>query len=182
MTEKQYPYVNHMNILHDSLEIIDIQGMLIYMRRSEKEILDPEVIHHILKQAQVCRLAMCLHDQPYIVPLCFGYHEKTLYFHSAASGKKIELLRQNSNVCFEVDIEQRLKPANSACKWGMQYRSVIGLGRAYFISEVEEKRQALDIIMAHYGEKSSSYSNSALRKTTVFKVVISEITGKHSDE
>ena len=150
------------------------------MRRSEKEIVDPRQIDRILQQGTVCRLAMCLNDQPYVVPLCYGFKDRCLYFHSAASGKKIAILKKNPEVCFEVAIEQQLQTARAACKWGMDYQSVIGYGKVSFIVDPPAKKQALDIILAHYGEPHPAYSEAALGKTVVFKVDIAQMTGKQS--
>jgi nitroimidazol reductase NimA-like FMN-containing flavoprotein (pyridoxamine 5'-phosphate oxidase superfamily) len=61
------------------------------MRRKEKEITDKAVIESIILSSSVCRLALSEDNQPYIIPLCFGYEENTLYFHSAPEGKKLGL-------------------------------------------------------------------------------------------
>ena len=45
------------------------------MRRKEQEISDESAIKTIIEKAVVCRLGMVAGNQPYIVPLCFGYHE-----------------------------------------------------------------------------------------------------------
>jgi nitroimidazol reductase NimA-like FMN-containing flavoprotein (pyridoxamine 5'-phosphate oxidase superfamily) len=61
------------------------------MRRSEKEITAKTEIESIIQQSMVCRLAMSEGQIPYIVPLCFGYRNDTLYFHSAKEGKKLDI-------------------------------------------------------------------------------------------
>ena len=150
------------------------------MRRSDREISDPRQIDYILQRGTVCRLAMCSSDRPYVVPLCYGFKGHSLYFHSAASGKKTAILKENHEVCFEVTIEQRLQPARAACKWGMHYQSVIGYGKVSFILDPPAKKRALDIILAHYGDLPPSYSDAALEKTMVFKVDVAKMTGKQS--
>lgn len=74
------------------------------MRRSEKEITDKTQIDSIIFRSKVYRLGLSDEGQPYIVPLCFSYDGKALYFHCAKEGRKIDILRKNSNVCFEFDI------------------------------------------------------------------------------
>jgi len=64
------------------------------MRRREKQITDRSQIEAIIARSQVCRLALSDGGQPYIVPLCFGYRRSRLYFHSAAAGRKIDILRR----------------------------------------------------------------------------------------
>ena len=114
------------------------------------------------------------------MPLCFGYADRSLYFHSAPEGKKLEILKKNNRVCFEVDIDPSLKPNVKPCAWGMNYKSVIGFGCARFLDDVESKRKALDIIMRNYSDKSFDYQKSAIENTTVIKVEIEQMTGKQS--
>lgn len=73
------------------------------MRRKDKEISEFEQIEAILKRERVCRLALSENNTPYLVPLSYGYANKTLYFHSAPEGKKIEILRTNPKLCFEIE-------------------------------------------------------------------------------
>ena len=153
------------------------------MRRSDKEIKDINIIEGILIEAQVCRIALCDDNKPYIVPMNFGFKDNYLYLHSAAEGQKMDILSKNRNICFEVDIKNELIKSDNACNWGMKYYSVIGFGKAIFIEDINEKREALNIIMQKYNEndaKSFEYSEITLNKTAVIKVEITEITGKKS--
>ena len=151
------------------------------MRRSDKEITDRKAIDDIISRSKVCKLAMCDNNKPYIVPLCFGFKDNVLYFHSAPQGKKIEILNKNPNVCFEFEILTQVIQSAQACKWGMKYRSVIGYGQASFITEPDLKRQAFDIIMNQYTDELFSYEEAFLNAAIVIKVEIESVTGKQSD-
>ncbi|MBA7646337.1 hypothetical protein ES703_54099 [subsurface metagenome] len=148
------------------------------MRKKEREITDTAVIESIILKSSVCRLAMSENDRPYIVPLCFGYKDNALYFHSAREGKKVDILRKNSKVCFEFDTDHEIVSSESPCKWTMKYRSVIGKGKASLIHDPEAKCQAFDIIMHHYSDKLSPYSEAGLGNSLIIKVEIESITGK----
>lgn len=152
------------------------------MRRKEKEIRDRTQIDEIIRDASVCRLGMAPADgYPYIVPLCFGYDGTSLYFHSAKQGKKLDILRENKQVCIEFDIDQGIRKGKKMCQWGVKYRSVIGFGEASFVEGPEEKSRALDIIMRHYSADCSfEYPDTSLRNTVIIRVDIHEITGKAS--
>lgn len=150
------------------------------MRRNDKEIKDTAVIEEILSKAEVCRLGLCDEGKPYIVPVCFGYGDNVLYFHCASEGRKIDIIKKNSNVCFEVDIDCKIVVAEQACDWGMNYKSIVGFGKAEFVEDVEKKRTALDIIMEHYSEGDFEYTDQAIDKITVIKIEIEEMTGKNS--
>lgn len=151
------------------------------MRRSDKEITDRKAIEDIILRSKVCKLAMCEENRPYIVPLCFGFKNNTLYFHSAPKGKKIEILKKNPNVCFEFEIFTQIIKSAKACKWGMRYKSVIGFGKAGFITDDDLKRQAFDIIMNQYADGSFIYEDALLKSVIVINVEIQSMTGKQSE-
>ena len=62
----------------------------------------------------------------------------------------------------------------------MRYYSVIGFGKASFIDDIEEKREALDIIVTHYSDNSHKYSINEIGKVAIIKVAIDSITWKKS--
>ena len=150
------------------------------MRRKDKEITDLAEIEAIINRSLVCRLAMVDGDLPYIVPLCFGYDKNKLYFHTGTKGKKIDILKQNPHVCVEFDIDCKARPGKTACKWGMQYKSVIGYGKASFLESESSKRQALDFIMRQYGGDAEQYPDAKLKITAIIEVGIERLTAKAS--
>jgi nitroimidazol reductase NimA-like FMN-containing flavoprotein (pyridoxamine 5'-phosphate oxidase superfamily) len=151
------------------------------MRRKDKQINDPAVIESIIRRSLVCRLAMADGGQPYVVPISFGYQRRCLYFHSAAEGRKIEILRKNPRVCFEFDVDLSLKKSDRPCRWGMKFKSAVGTGTARFIEEPEEKRRALSIILSQYSSERFEIADAELTGVTVFCVKIDQITGKQSE-
>ena len=150
------------------------------MRRKEKEILDREEIESILKKADVCRLGLADNNIPYIVPLNFGYRDSCLYFHTPRVGKKIDMIKSNNRVCFELDIDHEVVKAENPCDWAMKYRSVVGYGKAFVLTDAEEKRRALDVIIEHYSGQTGEYAQKLLDRLAVIKVEIESMTGKKS--
>jgi nitroimidazol reductase NimA-like FMN-containing flavoprotein (pyridoxamine 5'-phosphate oxidase superfamily) len=150
------------------------------MRRKDKAIQDRDEIEGIIHSSLVCRLALSDDNRPYVVPLSFGYRDDTLYFHSAAEGRKVEILKKNSTVCFEFDVDHEVVEGEKACKWSMKYRSVIGFGKASFVDDPEEKRKGLDAILEHYSGDLLEVPEAALENIVVIKVEIESMTGKQS--
>lgn len=151
------------------------------MRRKEKEINDKSAIETIIKRSLACRLGLAEKDKPYVVPLCFGYNNNTLYFHSAPEGKKINIIKNNPNVCFEFDVDVDLVKNKKACSWGMRYRSVIGFGKASFIEDPAEKREALRAIVSQYSkDQVVEYTEADVKGIVLIKVKIDRMTGKTS--
>ena len=152
------------------------------MRRKEKEITDKKAIESIMKKATVCRIALSDDNIPYVIPVIFGYRDNALYFHSAPEGKKIDILKRNNNVCFEMDtgVEIKKEP-KTPCSGTVIYNSVVGFGKAIFIEDPRKKREALDTIVQHYiPGKSFEYSEDLYNKMIVIKIEISSVTGKKS--
>jgi len=141
---------------------------------------DKNTIESIIRQASVCRIALSDDAQPYVVPVCFGYEDNTLYFHSSNKGRKLDILRKNNAVCFEIDLDHEIVRSEDACEWSIKYRSVIGFGRAFLVEDFEDKRRALDVIVAHYGGRLHEYPEATLRNTAVVKVEIQSMRGKIS--
>ena len=151
------------------------------MRRHEKEITEKTAIEEIIRRSLVCRLALVDNGTPYIVPLCFGYRESTLYFHAASEGRKLDILKTNPAVCFEFDTDQEVVRGKEACHWSMKYRSVIGFGTATLVNDLEAKRTALECIMEQYaGQGVFEFPGDALQRTVIIKVDIKAMSGKVS--
>jgi uncharacterized protein len=150
------------------------------MRRKEREIKKVAAIEDVLRRATVCRLGLCEDNRPYVVPVCFGYKDNALYIHCGPEGKKLEILRKNNSVCFEVDIDNKLVKGDKPCDWGMKYKSVIGFGKAVFVEDIESKRKALDVIMRQFSANTFEYPEETIRKTTIIRVEIENMTGKRS--
>lgn len=84
-------------------------------------------------------IALSDNNNPYMVPMNFGYKDRYLYLHSSPEGRKIEILKENNKVSFGVEIKTELVKSESACNWGMKYMSVIGEGYAEFLEDSKRK-------------------------------------------
>jgi len=149
------------------------------MRRKEKEITDIDEIEELIKKAKICRVGLVDGDEPYIVPVCFGYEKNAFYFHCAPEGRKIEIIKKNNQVCVEIDTDVEIISAEKPCGWSTKYRSVIGVGRAHIL-ENEAKIHGLNVIMKHYAEDTNAPEFEKLDAACVVKIDIESITGKKS--
>ena len=149
------------------------------MRRSEREITDRIRLHDILDRSQVCRLV--LHDQPYpyIVPVNYVRVDERIYFHSAPEGRKMELLRRDPRIRFEVDRLIAITEGQAACRWGALYESVIGAGPARIVETLSEKEMALHGLMEKYSGRSGwVFAAAALKAVVVVRIDIQDLSGK----
>jgi hypothetical protein len=150
------------------------------MRRKDREVSDPAIMETIIAEAEFCRMAMCDNGRPYLVPLCFGYANKTIYVHSASGGRKIDILRTGGEVWLEFTAEREIVEHDVACKWRLRYKCVMASGRPIFVTGLEEKRSALGTIMAHYAKSAYQFPDPDLDVTTVFKIPLDAMTCKIS--
>lgn len=152
------------------------------MRRKEKEITELQEIETIIRQAEVCYLGLAVENQPYVVPLNYGYRDRILYIHCAPEGRKLDIIRQNNRVSFTMSVDNKIEDKGDlACQWGCGYRSVIGFGHAQIISTLTEKKEALDIIMEHYsGRTSFDYKPALLEQMVIIQITIESMGGKKS--
>jgi len=151
------------------------------MRKANQEITDKSVLEEILSHSKICRLAMIDNGLPYILPFNFGYLDNCIYIHSAPVGKKIDVLRENPLVCFEVEQKAEIIEDEIACKWSTLYRSVIGYGNVEIVSDFKEKKHGLEIIMAQHGAKGKmEFDSKEVEFIVVLKLAISTMTGKQS--
>lgn len=144
------------------------------MRRKDREVHGRENIEPILRACKVCRIAMIAEGKPYVIPMNFGYEWDdtglTIYFHSGLKGKKIDALRENPAVCFEMDCEHGVTgEGDVACKYSYAFTSVVGEGSVRFAADNAEKRHGFDCIMqALTGRDGWTYSDAHLSVAEVF--------------
>jgi hypothetical protein len=137
-------------------------------------------MERIIGEARFCRIAMCDNGRPYIVPLCFGYRDRTVFFHCAREGRKLEVLRKNSAVCVEFEAGVEVVENSIACKWKLRYRCVIAYGSAGIVEGAENKRRAMDVIMRTYTPGAFTYSDEDLAGIVVCQVPLESMTCKIS--
>jgi len=150
------------------------------MQRKEKEIADRAAMEEILQETPVCRIAFADNNEPYLIPVCFGYEKGAIYFHSALSGKKIDMIQKNPRCCVEADMFEGPVRDENPCRWTMRYRSVICTGQARILKSHEEKCAAMNCILQHYGGPSSSFSLKSLEQVCLVQIAVEEMTGKQS--
>ena len=153
------------------------------MTKRERQVTDPEQILHILDTAKVVHLGLSVNDEPYVVPMNYGYTiedgKLTLYLHSAVRGKKLDMIRANSKVFFEIDCDRMPFEGRVPCQYGMVYSSIMGRGTATLVDDAEGKKQAMTILMKTQTGKDFSFNDRLVSIVTVIRIDVSEYTAKH---
>lgn len=151
------------------------------MKRSEKEITDRNEIDDVIHGCEVCHLSFAVNNDPYVVPVSYGYDGKCLYLHTAMDGKKLDCAAANPKVCFAMERNVRLVVDEaSPCKWTFTYESVIGYGRMEELTELDDKNYGLSEVVRHYSGKGWDFEPHELDSTRIWIISVDSLTGKRS--
>ena len=153
------------------------------MTKRERQITDPEQIRRILDTAKVLHLGLAVDNEPYVVPMNYGYTMEegklVLYLHSAVRGKKLDMIRANSRVFFEMDCDLLPFEGKVPCQYGLAYSSLMGRGNARIVEDLEEKKQAMSILMKTQTDKDFGFEDRLVSIVAVIRIDVSEYTAKH---
>jgi nitroimidazol reductase NimA-like FMN-containing flavoprotein (pyridoxamine 5'-phosphate oxidase superfamily) len=150
------------------------------LRRDDREITDKAVIEAILHRAGVGRLGLAVDNWPYVVPLNYVYHNGAIYFHCADEGRKIDMLKANPQVCFEVDEDYGIVRSNKPSPHSTHYTSVIVFGQAQIVDDLQRKFEALQALLDKYapGRHYRQMRLNEAKTATVVEITIEGMTGK----
>jgi uncharacterized protein len=97
--------------------------------------LSPEAIDKMLKENNFGRLGCCQNNHVYVVPINYAYNGSEIYAISP-EGKKLDMMRNNPNVCFEVDIIKNVS----------NWQSIIIQGTFFELKSKEEREEGFKVI------------------------------------
>ena len=153
------------------------------LTKREVKITDPERIRRILDAGKVLHLGLAVDNEPYVVPMNYGYvledGRLVLYLHSAVRGKKLDMLRANPKVSFSIDCDRMPFEGRVPCQYGLVYSSVMGRGKATLVEDVEEKKQAMTILMKTQTGKDFSFEDRLVSIVAVIRIDVEDYTAKH---
>ena len=153
------------------------------LTKRERQVTDPDQILRILDTAKVLNLGLSVNDEPYVVPMNYGYRMEdgklTLYLHSAVKGKKLDMVQANPKVFFSMDCDRMPFEGRVPCQYGMVYSSIMGRGTATLVEDVEEKKQAMTLLMKTQTGKDFTFEDRLVTIVTVIRIDVAEYTAKH---
>ena len=153
------------------------------MTKRERQVTDRQQILDILEAGKVLHLGLAVDNEPYVVPMNYGYTQEdgrlTLYLHSALQGKKLDMIRANSKVFFELDCDRMPFEGQLPCQYGLVYSSVMGRGTAHIVEDVEEKKKAMAILMKTQTGKDFDFNDRLVSIVAVIRIDVAEYTAKH---
>lgn len=134
---------------------------------------------HLLSEQNVGRLGIYSESYPYVIPVCYVYYKHSIYIHSKPSGKKIDLIRNNSKICFQVDRVNEIRSSDSPCNYGFKYHSAIVYGTIEEVDGYDEKLDALIAITNVYvKEYNIQLIEDNIDDVVILKINLDEVTIK----
>ena len=153
------------------------------LTKREARVTDPEQIRHILDTAQVLHLGLAVDNEPYVIPMNYGYALEDgrliLYLHSAVKGKKLDMIRANPKVFFSMDCDRMPFEGRVPCQYGLVYSSIMGRGTATLVEDVEEKKQAMSLLMKTQTGGDFTFEDRLVSIVAVIRIDVAEYTAKH---
>ena len=140
-------------------------------------------IEDLLKDQLIGRIGCHSADTMYIVPVNYVYDGTNIYCHSA-KGMKIDMMRENPEVCFEVDDIKDLT----------NWQSVIAWGKFEEITDMNKKQQVLktldnrigsriidDSVTPEHGFVDQESEVGTTVELIIYKIIVSKKTGRFED-
>lgn len=143
--------------------------------------LSHEAAIRLLESEHVGHLATCNpNNSPYITPLNYVYYQNNIYFHCAHEGCKLDNIRANPQVCFEVSRVDKLVIRQQACNCATRYHSVQVFGQARILHDVQQKANVLNALTTKYaaGQPFLPVTPEAAATCCVVEISIDRIVGK----
>lgn len=162
------------------------------MRLAKRAVTDPNALHDIIEACRTVRLGATDDEGMFIVPMSFGYDwtlddagapHLTLWLHSASEGRKAAAFGSGGEggapVALEMDCEDDVITGDFACAYSFAYRSIMGAGRVFPVTERSKKKHGLARIMEHLAPSAPcEFSEAALDRVVVWRVEVERFTGK----
>ena len=149
-------------------------------RLAKRGVYDKEQVHGILDEGYICHVGFVLDGQPFVIPTAYARSGEQIYIHGAPASR---LMRSKEvDVCLTVTLVDGLVVARSAFHTSINYRSVVVLGRARLITDVDEKRKALRLFTNHLiagrWEQAKEPTVAELKATSVLALPLEEVSAK----
>ena len=153
------------------------------LTKREIKITEPDEIARILNTAKVLHMGLAVDNEPYVLPMNYGYRLEdgrlTLYLHSAVKSRKLDMIRANSKVSFSIDCDRMPFEGRVPCQYGLVYSSIMGKGTAAIVEDVDEKKQAMSLLMKTQTGKDFTFEDRLVSIVAVIRIDVSEYTTKH---
>jgi uncharacterized protein len=143
---------------------------------------DRVTVYRILDEAFICHVGFVVDLEPYVIPTSYWRIEDDLYIHGSAASRMLRSLEEGIDVCVTVTLIDGLVLARSAFHQSINYRSVVVLGKASPVNDLDEKMKLMQAFTDHIipgrWESVRPPTESELKATLVLKLPLVEVSAK----
>jgi hypothetical protein len=147
--------------------------------------LNNEQIEDVLKENILGRIGCNDGKKTYIVPVSYAYDGKSILAHST-EGMKIEMMRKNPDVCFEVDDMKSFTHWKSVIAWGKYQELTDERDRYYalklFVDRMIHIKTSKSAFIPHLNEKNVHPHLQENVRPVIYRIIITEKTGRFESE
>ena len=151
-------------------------------RNPQRAVYDRPAIDAILGEGLICHVGFVSDGQPYVIPTIYAPMGGRLTIHGSAASRMLRAAREEIPLCVTVTLLDGVVLARSAYHHSMNYRSVMIFGKAFEITEREEKLAAMRALVEHVAPGRWADvrppSEDEFRATMVLALPIDEASAK----
>ena len=119
-------------------------------RRPDRGAYDHATVHRLLDAAALCHVAYVVDGLPYCTPTLFWREGTRLYWHGSSASRMLRTLSDGQPACLTVTHFDSLVLARCGFNHSADYRSVMAFGTARLVTDREEKRRALVMMVDRF--------------------------------
>ena len=151
-------------------------------RHPERGSHETEAVHAVLDAAPMGHLGFVVDGQPFVIPMLYGRIAEAIYLHGSVASRLLRTMAGGVDVCLTATLVDGLVLARSAFHHSMNYRSVVVLGQARFVTDPAEKAAALEAVVEHVvpgrSREVRAPSEKELQATSVLRLDLLEVSAK----
>ena len=152
-------------------------------RRSQRGVYDKPQVHAILDAGFICHVGFVIDGQPFVIPTAYARSGEQIYLHGSPASRMMRGgAKQEIDLCVTVTLVDALVVARSAFHTSINYRSVVAMGKARQVIDIEEKREALRLFTNHViagrWEEAKQPTDQELKATSVLALPLEEVSAK----
>jgi uncharacterized protein len=149
-------------------------------RRSQRGVYDKAQVHTILDEGFICHVGFVMDGRPFVIPTAYARSGEQIYIHGSPASRLMK--GKEVDVCLTVTLMDGLVLARSSFHTSINYRSVVVLGKARLVTDVDERREALrcftNHVIAGRWEVAKQPIDSELKATSVLALPLEEVSAK----
>jgi uncharacterized protein len=149
-------------------------------RRPLRGVYDKAQVHAILDEGFICHVGFVIDGHPFIIPTAYARSGEQIYIHGSAASRLMK--GKEVDVCLTVTLLDALVLARSSFHTSMNYRSVVAMGKARLVTDIDQKREALRLFTNHViagrWEQAKQPTDQELKATSVLSLPLEEVSAK----